>query len=160
MIKLVFSQTAVRRNLSMTTKDDIYFEIFDAGDIVRIEFASNDRSSELGWDNEWIKTKVIVKGGKFSGQYNAEFMTFDFENFKKELEPLYDNLNGSANFNGLEGQLELRISGDGLGHFDVNVIACDQPGVGGKLTFTMAFDQTMIKELVVQLDNILNASRP
>lgn len=138
------------------TEKEIYFELFDSGDFVRlkpIELMKYD--SDIDWDKNWIKTKVTVKGGKFSGQYSGEFMTVDFEKFKQELSRLYDNLKGSANFTDLEGYLEIKIYGDGIGHFEVNVKACDQPGINAsELTFNMAFDQTELKELVNQLDQI------
>lgn len=139
----------------MTERQEIYFEISDAGDIVRLEPKRLVREgSEIDYDNNWIITTVTVKGGRFSGQFDAEFMTIDFEKFKQELRPLYDNLKGSATFSGLEGQLELKIVGDGIGHFEVCVLASDEPGYGGQLSFTMGFDQTSIKELVHQLDTI------
>ena len=82
-------------------------------------------------------------------------MTVDFGIFKRELFRLYDNLKGVANFNDLEGYLKLKITGDGIGHFEADVKACDQPGVNAsELTFAMGFDQTGIKELVNQLDRI------
>jgi hypothetical protein len=142
----------------MTERQDIYFELFDEGDIVRLEpleFIYDD--SDLDWDRNWIKTNVTIKGGKFSGQYTCEFMTVDFEKFKQELSRLNDNLQGTANFKDLEGYLELKITGDGIGHFEVAVKACDQPGVhASELTFTMGFDQTELKERVHQLDRITN----
>ncbi len=140
----------------MTERQEVYFELFDDGDIVRLEPLELIKYySDLDWDKNWIKTKVTVKGGKFSGQYSGDFMTVDFEKFKQELSQLYDNLKGTANFNDLEGYLELKIIGDGIGHFEVNVKACDQPGINAsELTFTMGFDQTGLKELVNQLDRI------
>lgn len=140
----------------MDEKQEIYFEIFDAGDLVRLEPIELIKyNSDVDWDKNWIKTQVTIKGGKFSGQYSGDFMTVDFEKFKQELSILYDNLQGTANFNDLEGYLELKIIGDGIGHFEVDVKACDQPGVNAsELTFTMGFDQTEIKDLVNQLDRI------
>ena len=140
----------------MTEQQDIYFELFDAGDLVRLEpleFINYD--SDIDWDKNWVKTQVTVKGGKFSGQYSGEFMTIDFEKFKQELSRLYNNLKGTSSFNDIEGYIELKINGDGLGHFNVEVKACDKPGIyGSELSFTMAFDQTELKELVNQLDRI------
>lgn len=140
----------------MTTDSDIYFELTGSGDMVRLEPKTLARGSgELtDWDRNWINTLVTVKGGHFTGQFEAMFMTTDFERFKQELKPLYDNLKGTAKFSGFEGQLELKIKGDGIGHFEVDVLACDQPGIGGVLTFKMSFDQTIIKDLVEQLDSI------
>lgn len=139
----------------MISQEDLYFEIFDAGDLVRIEPKHlAHKGAEMDYDRNWIITTVTIKAGKFSGKYDAEFMTIDFEKFKQQLMLLYDDLKGSAVFEGLEGQLELSIIGDGLGHFTIDVAACDHPGYGGRLTFTMSFDQTDIKDLIHQLKNI------
>ena len=140
----------------MTDQTDLYFEILDAGDIIRLEpLEIVNYDSNIDWDKNWVKTLVTIKGGEFSGQYTGDFMTVDFEKFKQELSGLYDNLKGTANFYDIEGYLQLKIVGDGFGHFEVDVEACDQPGIcGSKLLFTMAFDQTEIKELVKQLDSI------
>jgi hypothetical protein len=140
----------------MDERQEIYFELFDAGDFVRLEPMELIKyDSDIDWDQNWVKTKVTIKGGKFTGQYSGDFMTVDFEKFKQELSRLYDNLKGTANFNDLEGYIELKITGDGIGHFEVDVKACDQPGVNAsELTFTMGFDQTELKELVNQLDRI------
>ena len=140
----------------MTDEQDIYFEISDNGNLIRLEpIDSVKYESELYWDKNWIKTKVIVKGGNFTGQYFGEFTTIDLENFKLDLHRLYDNLNSTARFCDLEGYLDIRISGDGFGHFEVKVRACDVPGINGsELTFEMAFDQTEIKYLERQLYEI------
>lgn len=138
------------------TTDDIYFELSDAGDLVRLEpIELIDYKSDIDWDKNWIKTKITVKGGAFSGQYQADIMTVDFEKFKQELSKLYDNLKGCAIFDDLEHTLQLKILGDGNGHFEVLATANDHPGINSsKLSFTMAFDQTEIKRLVNQLDKI------
>lgn len=140
----------------MIENQELYFEIFDAGDLVRLEpIELMQYDSDLDWDKNWIKTRVTVKGGKFSGQYMGEFMTIEFEKFKREFTELYDNLSGTAKFSDLEGYLELKINGDGIGHFEVNIRACDQPGPYAKeLCFTMSFDQTELKELTHQIEKI------
>ena len=140
----------------MTTGGDVCFEMPFSGNIVRldpVELIKYD--SNLDWDKNWVKTIVTLRGGEFYGKYTAEFMTIDFEKFKQELSQLYDNLTGTANFYDLDDYLELKIVGDGIGHFKVNVIACDQPGIyASRLTFTMSFDQTQLKELVNQLERV------
>ena len=131
------------------------FDLQNSGNIVRLEPIGliNYRSS-IDWDNNWIKTKITIKGGAFGGQYEADVMTIDFERFKQELYALYNNLNGKAVFADLERVLKLEIQGDGLGHFEVKVTAHDEPCFGANLNFTMYFDQTYIKPLVHQLNEI------
>ncbi|MGN6541402.1 MAG: WapI family immunity protein [Ginsengibacter sp.] len=142
----------------MTQYSEIYFEIFDGGDMIRVEpYQGIKYDSALDWDRNWIKTKVTIKGGVFSGQYVADFMTTDFELLKRDFKKLERDFNATANFEPLEEQLKLNISGDGLGHFEVKCIAQDQPGVGGTLSFVLSFDQTEIARLIDELDKITKA---
>ena len=85
-------------------------------------------------------------------------MTVDFERFRKELSWVYDNLEGPAVFSGLEGQLEIKVKGDGLGHLEVTVTARDEASIyGSELTTTLNVDQTYIKDYQNQLDKIMQA---
>lgn len=135
---------------------DTCFEISESGNIVRIEpmeFLKYD--SDIDWDKNWIKTRIFIKGGSFSGEYIANIRTVDFAGFKKSLGALYDNLSGSAEFYDIEEYLTLKIKGDGIGHFEMQVTACDKPGYEASyLNFTMHFDQTYIKGLVNNLNKI------
>jgi hypothetical protein len=128
------------------------------GDIIRIKplFLTFPKA-KLDIDRNWIKTQVTVKGGVFSGQFDAEFMTADFEIFKRQLKKLENDFNATAKFEPWEQQLVLKIKGDGLGHFEVDCEATPEPHLGQTLTFSISFDQTEIKELVRQLDKITKA---
>lgn len=139
----------------MTNPEEISFEIFDGGDLIRLEplHVIND-SSHLDWDKNWVKTRVTVKGGAFTGQYLADFLTTDYELLKRDLRKLENDFKGEARFEPLEGQLVLEIKGDGLGHFAVHCSACDQPGFGGKLAFELGFDQTELNRVIGELDTI------
>lgn len=132
------------------------FEISESGNMVRIETIERRYTdADNDWDSNWIKSQVTVKSGSFYGEYMAEFMTVDFAQFEIELSHLYDNLSGIAEFSDIEGYLELKIQGDGIGHFEMNVDACDNPGYEARhLTFTMHFDQTYIKGFVNHLKKI------
>lgn len=137
---------------------DTNFEIFDAGDLIRLEpIQVYDDTSQLDWDRNWVRTKVTVKGGAFSGQYTADFISTDFELFKRDMKNLDKDFKGTAKLEPLEGQLVLNIKGDGLGHFEVKCTATDQPGYGGTLTFTLSFDQTELGRLINELDKITKA---
>ena len=137
---------------------DLYFEIRDAGDIIRLEpIQVYDDISQLDWDRNWVRTKVTVKGGFFNGQFTADFMTTDFELFKRDVKNLDKDFKGTAKLEPLEGQLILNIAGDGLGHFETRCQATDQPGCGGTLSFTLSFDQTELARLISELDKITKA---
>jgi hypothetical protein len=138
--------------------EETFFEILEESDYLRLEPIELIKyDSEIDWDKNWIKTKISVKSGSFSGQYFADFMTVDFEKLKNDFYRIYDNLKGFVDFVDLERHLELKISGDGIGHFVVHVNASDKPSEGNRLIFELFFDQTQIKELINQLEKITKA---
>lgn len=134
------------------------FELSYSGHLVRIEpIGLVFPESELDWDRNWIQSLVTVKGSTFSGQYRADFMTTDFELFKRQLKALYTDLNSTANFKPLEEQLTLTIKGDGLGHFEVNCVATPQSHTEETLSLSLSFDQTSLPGIISQLDKITKA---
>jgi hypothetical protein len=132
----------------MTLSSDLRFEIRNTGDLIRLEpFEIND---------DWISIKITVKSGAFGGQYNADLMRYDFEHLKQSLINLDNDFKGTAILEPLEEQLTLKITGDGLGHFETECTAMDQPGCGAQLSFTLNFDQTELKRLINELEKIIN----
>lgn len=108
------------------------------------------------WDGNWINTRIKIKVGGFTGDYKAQLRNVDFLDFKNGLARLYDKLDGYANFNCLEDYLQIKIKGDGLGHFSADCLANDNPGIyGHELKFSIDFDQTEIQSLTKMIDDIL-----
>jgi hypothetical protein len=144
----------------MDDLEDLYFEIHDSGDLIRLEFAKpnkiNDDSID-DWDKNWIRAKVIIKAGAFNGHYWADFMTTDFELFKRDIKKIDQDFNGIGKFETLEDQLNLSIKGDGIGHFELECIAKDNASFGSRLSFSLTFDQTELKRLINELDKIIKA---
>ena len=139
----------------MTQAETIFFELKEGANFLRIDiigFAHPD--AELDWDRNWLKSKLTLKVGGFSGQFDCDLMTTDFERFKEQLFELYERMGGIAIFETREEQLTIRIEGDGIGHFQADCMAMDFPGTGNKLEFELTFDQTFIPDLVTQLDDI------
>ncbi len=133
------------------------FELRDSGNFLRVELIKyNYSNAQLDWDNNWISSKISIKSGAFSGQFNADLMAVDFKKFANELESLYDKLDGIASFNTLEDHIEIKITGDGFGHFVAKCIATDNVNIGNKLFFKIEFDQTIIPEMIAQLETINN----
>lgn len=153
--KLKNSRNADDVCCALGTVEELCFSLQDSGNIVHLEPIERiNYESSIDYDKNWIKTKITLKGGVFFGQYVADIMTIDFERFKQELYVLYDKLDGKATFADLENALKVEIQGNGIGHFEVKVTAHDKPSFGANLNFTMCFDQTCIKLLVHQLDEI------
>jgi hypothetical protein len=133
------------------------FELIDNDAVLQIKpekFLCPD--SDIDWDKNFISTRIYIKIGGFQGEYLAEIMTFDFYKLKKDLERLYNNLNGHGYFDCLDRYLTIKIAGDGLGHFKCECEAIDRPGFEESvLKFVLSFDQTQINGLIKQLNTIL-----
>ena len=82
-------------------------------------------------------------------------MVTDFKSFLKELKTIYENLNGFASFSTLEEQLELKIQGDGFGHFSIEGHANNGLIPKRTLQFELSFDQTQLPDLIRQLERIV-----
>jgi hypothetical protein len=142
-------------------EDEIYFEITDGPDIIRIEpLQWSHPNSDDEWDKKWIRSRITIKGGAFQGRFSCDLFCADFESFKNGLIKAYDNLKDTATFTTIEGQIEITCVGDGLGHFEVDCEVMDEAGIGNTLNIKMSFDQTTIPELVGQLDRISNKFSP
>ncbi|MCD8742058.1 hypothetical protein LT679_15700 [Mucilaginibacter roseus] len=138
----------------MILEEDLYFEIVDHGDSVFVTpLKLSHPTADEEWDRYWIDCLVRVKASCFYGEYHTQLMIHDFINLRKQIDALYDNLAGTANFEPLERGLCLFIQGDGVGHFELTVTA--RENFDAKLVFTLSFDQTIIKTLLRQLNNII-----
>ncbi|MDB5156964.1 MAG: hypothetical protein JWR50_1671 [Mucilaginibacter sp.] len=131
---------------------ETYFEISESGNKVRVDVIEFIKPG-----NFWLRSKVTVKAGVFSGEYFVDFEASFFESFKEKVSDLYDNFLGGAMFYDEENHLEIRIYGNGRGKFEVDVKASDNPYNGGYLSFKMNIDQTYIMPLVKSLNHITKA---
>jgi hypothetical protein len=142
----------------MTQHSETYFEIFDGGDLIRVEtYQAITHDSAIDWDLNWIKTRITIRAGVFNGQYIADFLTTDFELLKRDLKKLYKDLNGAAKFEPREGQLKLNFLADGLGHFEIKCIAQEEISFGARISFELHIDQTELPRLIYELDKITKA---
>jgi hypothetical protein len=140
-------------------KEELFFELNINGDsitIIPLKIINYD--SELSWDNNWIKTQIVIKAGGFKGDYTGEFMVNDFLRFRDELKVLYTNLDSSARFSGYGGYLAIDIKGDGTGNLNAACTAVEREAhqFGPELKFELGFDQTYIPGFIKQLDDIAN----
>lgn len=139
----------------MVNTVETYFEIKDGTDYVKIVvLRQNFPDGDLDWDRNSLNCDVSVKCGAFSGNFNADLMSWDFDIFKTELEYLYKNLNSRAIFQGIESQVTIFIQGDGVGHFNTTCQLMDYAGTGNELNCKLNFDQTELPKIIAQLDKI------
>ncbi|ABI73314.1 WapI family immunity protein [Shewanella frigidimarina] len=121
---------------------------------ITVEQYQHSPSSE-SFDDNWLICSVSVSFGSFSGKFSASFQTYDFVKFSKEIQKLYVCLKGTATFDSLEGQLEIKLIGNGRGGIELEGNCMDSVGVGNELKFSTGFDQTYLQSIIEDLDEIL-----
>ena len=140
----------------MEDNEELRFEIIEDVDFIKISpIKIMFSDSELTWDKNWIEAFVEIKALPFQGKYKAQLMTIDFEKFKQELHRIYNDLSGVTEFTCLEEFIKIKIKGDGIGHFNAECIAQDTTSFPrSRLLFELHFDQTQIRGMIKQLDQI------
>lgn len=125
---------------------------------VEVEIIDYERSPVGNyWDDNWITVQIRVNAGGFRAKAHASFLTSEIRGFLSPLRDLCDSLDGAAEFTTLEGQLYLKMTGDGKGHIDLVGEVLDQAGIGNRLHFNLHFDQTQLRTSVRELENLIAA---
>lgn len=107
------------------------------------------------WDGNWVAAEVAARAGAFQGVFEASLRTTDFESFRRKLGALYETLSGEAVFETMERWVDVRIVGDGRGHFEACCGLRDDASFGSRLSFSLAFDQTQVPAMLENLDEIV-----
>jgi hypothetical protein len=122
---------------------------------IEIEVVRYERSRVGDYhDANWLTVQLCVCVGGFRGSVDAAMLTYELVTFLRQLRLLYESLRGTAEFTTMEGQLSLRLVGDGNGHIELRGEVADQPGVGNRLHFTLQIDQSQLGESIHQLEQI------
>jgi 6-phosphofructokinase len=108
---------------------------------------SNPKSE--GYD--WVKALVQVAVGAFKGKLEIYICVSDMIRFKEQLEPVYRNLEGVAEFKTIEDQLAIKIEVDKLGHVQASGFILDDFDSGNRLDFNINYDQTLLWHTILQL---------
>jgi len=111
-----------------------------------------DPKSE-GYD--WINATVHIEVGAFKGDNQISICLSDVIRFKDQLEPVYRNLKGFAEFKTIEDQLYIRIELDDLGHVQASGYLIDDFVLGNKLNFNIQYDQTLLWHTISEIDEML-----
>jgi hypothetical protein len=106
-------------------------------------------------DDDWTEALVQVEVGGFRAAVEIYMCVSDMVRFKEQLEPLYKNLDGVAEFKTIEGQLYIRIEVDKLGHVQATGFLAGDFGSRNKLEFEIRFDQTLLWHTISEIDEAL-----
>jgi len=107
------------------------------------------------YDDNWLVVAISVLAGGFSGRARASILTGELVRFAEQLHPLCESLKGTAEFATLEGQLSLKLVGDGRGHIQLSGEVSDRPSLGNMLSFSFEFDQTLLRRSIHELDCVI-----
>jgi len=109
------------------------------------------------YDDNWLVVSITVSVRGFSGRARASILTHELVAFSDQLHTLYEKLKGAAEFSTLEGQLSLRLEGNGKGNITLAGEVLDKAGSDNRLSFTLDFDQTLLQQSIHELDSVLQA---
>lgn len=103
------------------------------------------------WDGNWVRAEVEVMAGGFHGSVPGDLRAEEVAQFHGQLARLQESLQGTAEFETMEGWLSIRVMGDGKGHMKFRCVIRDQPGIGNTLDCTLSTDQTFTRSTVSEL---------
>jgi|SRR5215204_2193759 len=104
---------------------------------------------------DWTKALVRVEVGGFRGEVEIYMCVSDMIRFKEQLEPVYKDLKGVAEFKTIEDQLYIRIEADKLGHVQATGYLLDDPASSNRLAFEIQYDQTLLWHTISEIDEAL-----
>lgn len=107
-------------------------------------------------DDNWLAVKIKAGAGGFIGVADAAILTSELNKFLTELRPLYDSLRGTAEFTTLEGQIQLRLTGNGMGQLELIGELANHPSSSNRLHFALKFDQSQLNSSICQLENVVS----
>jgi len=120
-----------------------------------VQVLGRERSGAFGADDgNWIDARVSVAAGAFRGEVACSLRAEDFAAFLAQVRLLEVQPSGTARFSTMEDQLEFAIAGDGLGRFDVRGHLMDAAGIGNRLAWSLAIDQTHLPRIIAALSDI------
>jgi hypothetical protein len=107
------------------------------------------------WDGNWLRARISANVGGFVGEVRCDMRTEEFARFRQQLERLYEEVEGDAEFSTLEYWLTLRVHGDGPGHVHVDGELFDRVGrMGNCLRFELEIDRTYLPPIIDALAEI------
>ena len=100
------------------------------------------------WDSNWLASEIEASSGTFKASVRANLRTDEFAPFSSDLARLYETLTGEATFTTLERWVEIRVAGDGRGHFVAECDLRDDPSWAARLRLLIHFDQTGLPSIL------------
>lgn len=124
-------------------------------DFLRVQILSRPYEGRDYRDGNWLAARVELRAGGFRGHFDAYLRGEELQAFRDAMNRLHAFEVNEAGFDTMEGQLSIKVNGDGLGHFEADCNAQDVVGIGNRLRFSLSFDQTEIPAIVAGLNSVV-----
>ncbi|MET4559832.1 hypothetical protein ABIA69_000975 [Lysinibacillus parviboronicapiens] len=107
------------------------------------------------WDVNWIDSKINVEIPGYLVQFYADLRTDDVRDFVDELKLMSSSLQGKAILKNLESTIHFECKMNYSGQIMWSGETCYPAGYGAVLKFEFKSDQSYLKRLIKDLDDIL-----
>jgi len=108
-------------------------------------------------DGNWVKCRVEVRSGGFSGAVDASLRAEAFASFRDQLRELSRTLKGNASFVPMEPWVTINLKGDCRHELEALCLVRDQLGGGNVLHATIKLEVSFLPEILAGLDRICEA---
>jgi hypothetical protein len=102
----------------------------------------------------WFTATAAVRSDGWTGKVRVVFSQGELARFATEIRQLHTDLAGTARLEPREPNIDLTLTGDGMGHIRVDGTACNHFESGTKLSFRFQIDQTYLLNIADGLDRI------
>jgi hypothetical protein len=106
------------------------------------------------WGGYEVRTTLEIKSGNFRIKATLWTSTGEIFEFYQKLKVCNDELKGEAYYNSYEGNLEMSVAYDNLGHINIKGKFSEQNQFDNQLQFNFLTDQTFIHTTVEELELI------
>lgn len=126
------------------------------GEMLRVVVRAYEREgSDDVYDANWLLCSAFVDTLSFRGTIEASLLTFDFSKFLDDLEEVMASSRGVANFDTMEGALDMRIELNQLGHVLVSGQMHEMSAGETKLTFAFTSERSFLVSAHADLKTIV-----
>ena len=136
--------------------EPLEFKIYANDGFVKIHLATvygypNETCHWGGYDTQ---SQLEIKSQGLTVLTNLYISTGELYNFYEQLSKAYDSLTGTANLTSYEGNLNIVITFDNLGHANIEGKYREYIEPSYSVEFEMSTDQSYLKETVEELERI------
>jgi len=106
-------------------------------------------------DFDWVESIVEIKSGCFNGKVKLSITLSDVFNFLKQIELMYKDLRGSAQFSTIEDQVYFNLIMNKLGQVSIEGYLRDSFSYTNELKFSIESDQTCLLNCISEINNLM-----